>query len=95
MNPIININERVDVVAIFNKQAANPVDICIPRKIRFRGQEIALAETGLRHPTVQGKRMIHVFDVTDGNNDYRLEFDAEGLTWTLVSMLEGHYDNQN
>ncbi len=33
--------------------------------------------------------MIHVFDMSDGTNDYRLEFDAERLTWTLVSMIPG------
>lgn len=33
--------------------------------------------------------MIHVFDMSDGQNDYRLEFDAEGLTWTLVCILPG------
>ena len=30
---------------------------------------------------------IHVFHVSDGANGYRLEFDAEALTWTLVAML--------
>jgi hypothetical protein len=29
--------------------------------------------------------------MSDGTNDYRIEFDAEGLTWTLVSMVEGRY----
>jgi hypothetical protein len=33
--------------------------------------------------------MIHVFDVSDGSNDYRLEHDAERLTWTLVAMIPG------
>jgi hypothetical protein len=33
--------------------------------------------------------MVHVFDMSDGTHDYRLEFDAERLTWTLVSMLAG------
>jgi hypothetical protein len=33
--------------------------------------------------------MIHVFDMSDGEADYRLEFDAESLTWTLIAMLEG------
>jgi hypothetical protein len=48
----------------------------------------------MRHPTVQGRRMIHVFDMSDGINDYRLEHDAERLTWTLVSMIEGNYDTR-
>ena len=32
--------------------------------------------------------MVHVFDMTDGETDYRLEFDAERLTWTLAEILE-------
>jgi hypothetical protein len=90
MNPIIEINERVDVVAIFRKRG-DVASLCMPYKLRYRGQDIILSELGLRHPTHTGKRMIHVFDMSDGTNDYRLEFDAESLTWTLVAMLEGKY----
>jgi len=57
--------------------------------MRYKNQLIDFSELGLRHPTMQGKRMIHAFDMSDGVNDYRLEFDAESLTWTLVSILEG------
>lgn len=52
---------------------------------------IDFTELGLRHPTSKGTRMIHVFDMSDGVNDYRLEFDAEGLTWTLAAIREGHH----
>jgi len=33
---------------------------------------------------MKGKRMVHIFDVTDGQADYRLEFDAQQLTWHLT-----------
>lgn len=86
MDPTVVINERVDVVVIFRKHA----DIgafALPYRMRWRGRDIDLTELGLRHPTVQGKRMIHVFHMSDGANDYRLEFDAEVLVWTLVAMM--------
>lgn len=86
MDPTIEINERVDVVAVFNKRG-DIGSLCAPRKMRWRGREIDLVELALRHPTVAGKRMIHVFHVSDGANSYRLEFDAESLTWTLVAMI--------
>jgi hypothetical protein len=38
----------------------------------------------LRHPSSQGSRTLHIFDVTDGGADYRLEFDTERLTWHLT-----------
>lgn len=88
MNNVTSINERIEVVAVY-RTAVDVGQICYPAKMRYRGQEITFTELGLRHPTSKGRRMIHVFDMSDGTNDYRLEFDAEALTWTLVAMLEG------
>ena len=90
MNPITEVNIRVSVVPVFHADARDTV-ICIPYKMRYRNQEIVFTKLGMRHPTEKGKRMIHVFDVSDDANDYRLEFDAERLTWTLVSIMEGHH----
>ncbi len=90
MDPTVEINERVDVVPLFYANSAERL-ICVPWKMRFRNQEIEFTVFGMRHPTEKGKRMIHVFELSDGVNDYRLEFDAERLSWTLKSMLEGRY----
>lgn len=74
------LNERIQVVCSFGS-GLNP---CVPHKFRrLSGQEITITEIGLRHPTTVGKRTIHVFDVTDGGSDYRLEFDSQRLTWRL------------
>ncbi len=88
MDPVIAINERVEVFCYF-KTNTQPGKLCIPYKMQYSGRDIVFTKLGLRHPTAQGKRMIHVFDMHDGTNDYRLEFDAEGLTWTLRSIIEG------
>jgi hypothetical protein len=56
--------------------------------MEYGGRHITFTETGLRHPTHRGQRMVHVFDMTDGEADYRLEFDAEALRWTLVSIAD-------
>lgn len=89
MDPASLINERVEVIAVFRGGDAGRC--CFPAKMKYRGQEVAFTELGLRHPTAKGKRMVHVFDMTDGTNDYRLEFDAERLTWTLVAVLGGFH----
>jgi hypothetical protein len=91
MDNTIEIEERVEVIARYRTVGNNrdPLAICWPAKMRFRGQVIEFTELGLRHPTTKGRRMIHVFDMSDGSNDYRLEFDAEMLTWTLVAILPG------
>jgi hypothetical protein len=86
MDPTVLINERVEVAAVYRRQADIAV-LCMPSKMRWRGKEVIFTELALRHPTVAGKRMIHVFHVSDGMNDYRLEFDAEALTWTLIAVM--------
>lgn len=86
MDPTILVNERVEVLAVYRKQG-DTSSLCMPSKMRWRGKEIVLTELALRHPTVAGKRMLHVFHVSDGANGYRLEFDAEALTWTLVALI--------
>ncbi|RYX79240.1 hypothetical protein EON76_00770 [bacterium] len=81
MNDETFLNERIDVVATFGT-GLNP---CVP--IRFRranGRIIEVKEIGLRHPTEKGRRTVHVFDVTDGEADYRIELDSERLVWHLT-----------
>ena len=81
MNDEEILNEQVAVVALFRPGRT----MCEPIKFRRKnGREIAISEIGLRHPRTHGSRMVHVFDVTDGGADYRLEFDAEQLTWRLT-----------
>lgn len=87
MDPTVKINQRVSVVAVF-RDKGQPTELCMPSKMRYKGKEISFIELGLRHPTTAGKRMIHVFDMSDGLNDYRLELDAEALTWTLISQID-------
>lgn len=88
MDPTIIINKRVDVICVF-KHRVDVQSLCVPYKMRYKGQEVIFSELALRHPTAQGRRMIHVFDMSDGANDYRLEFDAEALVWTLVAIIQG------
>ena len=81
MNDETFLNERVSVVAVFG-EGLNPC-----RPVRFKrpnGREVEITEIGLRHPTYPGRRTVHVFDVTDDQSDYRLEFDMERLTWHLT-----------
>lgn len=89
MDPTIEINERVDVVTVYRADADVSL-LAVPHRMRWRSQDVTFVQLALRHPTTKGKRMVHVFDVSDGSNDYRLEFDAERLTWTLVAMIPSY-----
>lgn len=86
MNDETFLNERVKVVAVFGG-GLNP---CRPLKFRRpNGREVTITEIGLRHPNEKGSRTIHIFDVTDGEADYRLEFDSVRLTWHLTREGDG------
>ncbi|HUC95376.1 MAG TPA: hypothetical protein VMR76_00265 [Candidatus Saccharimonadia bacterium] len=87
MNNTITVDQRVEVISVF-KNTRNWSSICLPVKMKYKNQYIIFSEIGMKHPTLKGKRMVHVFDMSDGVNDYRLEFDAESLTWTLIAITE-------
>ena len=88
MDDELFLNERVEVIASFS-EGLNP---CYPRRFRrANGREVEVTEIGLRHPDNKGLKTIHIFDVTDGGTDYRLEFDTERLTWHLT-MEADHYE---
>jgi hypothetical protein len=88
MNDETFLNEPVEVIATFSR-GYHP---CHPVKFRrASGREVTVTELGLRHPLHYGSKTMHVFDVTDGGTDYRLEFDSERLTWRLT-MEADHYE---
>ena len=73
------INEKVSVVAIYNK-SANEVT---PWRIKWQGRVYTIKEIGFHHTVRQGNRFYHVFSVTDGNSSFKLTCDTETLHWTL------------
>lgn len=86
MNDEMLLNERVDVIATFGA-GLNP---CRPARFkRASGREVTITEIGLLHQVLAGRKTLHMFDVTDGQADYRLEFDSERLTWRLT--MEGDH----
>jgi hypothetical protein len=84
------INKDVNIVAYYFKNSARRLR-CFPKRMEYDGKQVNFTETGLVHPTKQGQRMIHVFDMTDGSADYRLEFDAQDLSWKLIAITDTQY----
>jgi len=87
MENVNTINKDVNIVAYYFHNRG-PRLRCFPKSMEYQGKRITFTETGLVHPTKKGQRTLHIFDMTDGNADYRLEFDAQQLTWTLVSISD-------
>ena len=86
----VTINKAVSVVAFYFKNAGHRLK-CFPKRMEYDGRRVEFTETGLRHPVQKGKSLVHVFDMTDGTADYRLEFDAQNLDWRLVSIADMNY----
>lgn len=91
------VDVRVDVLATFRHAGAstdtrkNVIGACTPVRFKWNNREITITEIGMVHPTSHGSKMIHVFDVTDGESDYRLAFDAETLTWRLKYVADRQF----
>lgn len=82
------VNQRVEVIVAFRRGVDSSL-LCFPAKMKYKNQLIEFSELGFKHPTYEGKKMIHVFEMSDGINDYRLEFDAESLIWILTAITWG------
>lgn len=88
MDDEIFLNEKIKVLAIFSVG----LNGCKPIKfVRESGREIEIKEIGLGFPILKGRKSLHIFDVTDGQADYRLEFDSESLVWHLTREAD-HYE---
>ena len=87
MNPIIEINQSVNVLASF-KLVNNQVKV-MPICMHYRGRDIRFSTLGLCYPVRHGSRLHYIFDVSDGVNDYSLDFNTTTLTWTLLTIIDG------
>ena len=90
MENTVMINQDVSIVAFYFTKGLKRLR-CFPKRMEYAGRVVNFTETGLLHPTKKGTRMIHVFDMTDGQADYRLEFDAEALSWKLLYVADTNY----
>lgn len=83
MNPVVKIDEPIEVVVSFLKSGAQPV------KIRRGNQVITITAVNMRYPVRHGQGLLYIFYVTDGQNDYSLEFNTQTLSWRLLAMVDG------
>jgi len=80
----ITINQEV-AVPEFYFQRANRQLKSYPRRMEFNGREYAFMN-GLRLLVHKGSQLLEIFDMTDGQRDYRLAFDNAARSWTLVDI---------
>lgn len=79
--------EKISVITVFNEEKG----LVMPKKIRWRNRNYLISNLAYYHRVRQGRNIIHVFNVTDGNLDFRLSLNSENLHWTLEEI----YDRSN
>ena len=82
METIETINKEVNVTSLYFNSKQNFKSF--PRRITYGDQEITFLQSGMRYLVQKGQNIIQLFDMTDGSTDYRLKFDPDQLTWTLL-----------
>ena len=80
MTNIINESVSVNFLSNHLKHSANPTSFY------WHGRRYQIAQVGLHHTMYQGRTLIHVFSVTDGNSCFKLQLDTETLNWRLVEI---------
>lgn len=68
------INETVSVV-LWNKA---------PYSFSWNGRKYRVRTVGMHHTIREGRRLFHIFSVSDGDNFFKLIFDTETLGWKLL-----------
>jgi len=82
----VAINKEVSVTALYFRN--NGQMKSFPKRMEFNGREYTFLESGLRFLVQKGQQLTQIFDMTDGNTNYRLKFNDEDQLWTLVDMTE-------
>jgi hypothetical protein len=80
MDPIIHLDQIIEVIAIFKNNR------CYPVKFLYQSKTIIIKELNLYHQSYHGQNVIHIFDVSNGQTDFRLEFNTQTLIWKLVAL---------
>jgi len=81
------VNKEVTVTSVYFRSSKRQLQ-AFPKRIEFEGSEYTFVESGFHYLVQKGQRLVDLFDMTDGTNNYRLKFDNTERIWTLVGMDE-------
>jgi len=76
------INKPIDVTAVTFSKQFEP----IPRRIEFEGRSLTFIGSGIRYLIKKGDIATRIFDMSDGEAEYRLRHDDSA--WTLVAISQ-------
>lgn len=79
------INEKVSVISRYDKTKGS----FLPVKLQWQGRVRIITKLGFHHTKREGRKLLHIFSVTDASLCYCLSFDTETLHWTLLEVSDG------
>ncbi len=82
MNECTAVNKEVTITAMYFRSRRELKTF--PKRMEYNGNTYTFLESGLQYLIKRGQQMIHIFDMTDGTDTYRLRFDE--FNWTLVNI---------
>lgn len=82
------INQEVNVTSLYFRPGRHLKGF--PKRMEYEGREYTFLESGLRYLVKKGQQLVEIFDMTDGDRNYRLKFDTAEHVWTLVGIKSGH-----
>lgn len=82
------LNEKANVICVFRRDQLHP---CQPVRFEFKKREITVKEIGLVYPIHKKGVLTHIFELTDGQADFRLELNTASLTWRVTREAD-HYE---
>ncbi len=80
------VNQTIEITSLaFSRSRKTPQLESFPRRMVWEDREYTFIELGMHFLVKKGQDLIRLFDVSDGQNDFRLKCDNDNH-WTLVSM---------
>jgi hypothetical protein len=84
----LSTNTEIEITSVYFRNNDNEQRFeSFPRRMVYEGREISFIENGMRYLVQKGQQLIKLFDVSDGETQYRLRLDGSDR-WTLVNMRE-------
>lgn len=80
------VNQTIEITSLAFTQPRRTSRLeAFPKRMIWDDREYNFAEIGMHYLVKKGQELIRLFDVSDGQNDFRLKCDEQNQ-WTLVSI---------
>lgn len=83
---IEDIQEKVSVSMFYDRDTKK----VMPYLMKWHGTLYRLTILGFHHKYREGRTLVHIFSVSDGNMSFKLKFDTDSLHWTLERVSDGN-----